>query len=193
MLLAFTVPLALLISTPLPSGQASLVADNAEIQALFAADQSVRSSMKSGQGRDRASIEKMIADDRARRAAARQLLDKGALRTASDFYAAAFLFQHGMTADDYLLAHSLALVAVARGKADATWIATATLDRYLQKIGQKQIYGTQFIVSKEDGPTMGAYDAALVPDTLRVALGVPSRQEQDARLAAMKTSVPPTR
>ena len=40
------------------------------------------------------------------------------------------------------MAHTLAMVAVARGDADARWIGAATLDRYLQAIGRPQVYRT---------------------------------------------------
>ncbi|WP_404338223.1 hypothetical protein AB2M62_04745 [Sphingomonas sp. MMS12-HWE2-04] len=164
--------------------------DNAELEALFVADQAVRTSIKPEQIADRAFVEKMLLDDQSRRVAARKLLDAGALHTAGDFYAAAYIFQHGRSADDYLLAHSLAVAAVAKGKAEARWIAAATLDRYLQKIGQQQIYGTQFITSRATGPTMEPYNPQLVPDALRSALDVPVRKEQDARLETMTTVAP---
>ncbi|AXJ97034.1 hypothetical protein DM480_11145 [Sphingomonas sp. FARSPH] len=159
------------------------VADNPTIQSLFAADQAVRAALTPAQGADRAFVTKMIADDLERRTAARALLDRGALHTGADYYAAAFIFQHGSTPNDYLLAHSLALAGVARGRADATWIAAATLDRYLQAIGQKQIYGTQDTRKRDTPLTMEPYDTTLVPDTLRTALGVPTLAAQQARLA----------
>jgi hypothetical protein len=34
---------------------------------------------------------------------------------------------------------------------DARWIAAATLDRYLQRIGQPQVFGTQFSSTMENG------------------------------------------
>jgi hypothetical protein len=167
--------------------------DNADMQMLFKADQAVRSGIRPEQFTDRAFVTKMIAEDQERRLKVRKLLDSGALRSGEDYYAAAYVFQHGSTADDYLLAHSLALAAVANGKKDATWIAAATLDRYLQKIGQKQIYGTQFISVKATGPTMEPYDRTLVPDGLRKVLGVPERKLQDERLEKMKITAPATR
>ena len=65
--------------------------------------------------------------DAARRMVTRKLLNDGKLRTGEDFERAAFVFQHGDTPDDYLLAHTLAMVAVARGQSSAIWIAAATL------------------------------------------------------------------
>lgn len=163
-------------------------ADNTEIANLFKSDQSVRESLKPEQFKDREFITRMIEGDRLRRERAKNLLAEGGLKTANDFYYAAFIFQHGNTADDYLLAHTLALASAARGRKDAAWIAAATLDRYLQTIGQKQIYGTQYLNNRETGPTMEPYNRDLVPDTLRDALGVPSQAKQADRLAKLKAS-----
>ena len=81
--------------------------------------------------------------DEARREQARALLAKPG-HSGEDYYYAAFLFQHGQKADDYLFAHILATEAVALGYSRAKWISAATLDRYLQQIGQKQVFGTQY-------------------------------------------------
>ena len=90
--------------------------------------------------------------DEVHRQQVRGLLAKGALHSAEDFSEAAFVFQHGSTPDDYLLAHTLAMVAVRKEMRGSIWIATATLDRYLDSIKQPQIYGTQFHTLK-DKPT----------------------------------------
>ena len=159
---------------------------NAEMAKMFAEDQAARTGIKPEQYKDMVFVRRMIADDAARRTRTRALLDAGKLTTAEDYYAAAFVFQHGGKPVDYLLAHTLALASAARGMKDASWIAAATLDRYLQSIGQQQIYGTQF-GRKGDGPmTQEPYDRALIPDTLRTALGVPVQAEQDKRLAEMQ-------
>lgn len=80
-----------------------------------------------------------------------------------------------MLADDYLLAHTLASLAVSRGDASATWIMTAALARYLHAIGQPQIYGTQF---KWPAATQEPFDRELISDALRRELGVPSLAAQ---------------
>jgi hypothetical protein len=150
---------------------------NAEMTALFDADQAARA--------DPAHIDwtKLNAEDSARRARARALLEAHALQSGDDFWHAAFLFQHGDSPADYLLAHSLAIIAAARGRADATWIAAATLDRYLQAIGQKQIYGTQYQMRQGQPATQEPYDRTLVSDALRAAMRVPSQAEQEKRRA----------
>lgn len=117
--------------------------------------------------------------DAERRRATAKLLAEGRLHAGGDFKAAAFVFQHGDTPDDYLLAHTLALVAVARGEPEAVWIASASLDRYLQSIHRPQIYGTQFNNEPGKPTTQEPYDRALVSDAVRRALNVPSQAAQE--------------
>lgn len=163
-----------------PSQDAGPWPSNPEMTAIFKADQDARKDLA---GIDWATV---MADDAKRRQGTRALLDAGALRSGEDFRHAAFVFQHGDTADDYLLAHTLALVAVARGRPDATWIAAATLDRYLQHIGRKQVYGTQFGTKPGEATTQEPYDRALIPDSLRTALRVPTKQAQEQRRAEIE-------
>ena len=146
-----------------------------EMTAIFEADQKPRIG-------DMSKIDWKVvnAQDAGRRDQVRQLLKDGKLHTGEDFEHAAFIFQHGGTPDDYLLAHTLAMVAVARGRVSALWIGAARLDRYLQNIGKPQIYGTQFKWSNKDQPTtQEPYNRTLVGDSLRRALGVPSRTAQE--------------
>jgi hypothetical protein len=153
-------------------------ATNAEMTAIFDADQADRSS---------AAIDWSLVGprDSARAARTKTLLDNGALASADDYYHAAFVFQHGAEPNDYLLAHTLAMIAVARGRADASWIAAATLDRYLQRIGQKQIFGTQFVLGKSD-TTQDPYDRQLLSDAIRKAVGVPPIAAQEQRRKAIE-------
>lgn len=160
-------------------------ADNAEMAEMLAADQAVRHQMTAERLRDRAFLQTMMAEDAGRRRRTRAILEVGGLRTAEDYRAAAFIFQHGSTPEDYLLAHSLAVAALAKGDAESAWIAAATLDRYLQMTGKTQIYGTQTRKTPDGPATLDPYDRDLVPDALRTALGVPTQAEQDARLASL--------
>ena len=148
---------------------------NVRMKAIFEADQADR--------KDPPSIDWAAVGprDEARRIETKALLDGGKLRSGDDYYRAAFVFQHGDKPDDFLFAHVLATVAIARGRPDATWIAGATLDRYLQRIDRKQIFGTQFVM--RDGATQEPYDRTLVSDALRAAMGVPSQAEQEKRRA----------
>lgn len=143
------------------------VTDNAEMTAIFVADQTARDQP--------ATIDwkKLWPADAARRVQTQALLDAGKLNSADDFYHAAYVFQHGNAAEDFLKAHALAVVATARGKSEATWIAAATLDRYLQHIGQPQIYGTQFQHPPGQQWTQEPYRRDLLSDAVREASGVP--------------------
>jgi hypothetical protein len=155
-----------------------VMATNARMQAIFAADQADRM--------DEPNVDfKLVAGrDAERRAATHRLLDEGALQTAGDYAAAAFVYQHGGATDDYLLAHVLAMTAVAKGDKASMWIAAASLDRYLMTTGKAQVFGTQFTRPKATGEwTQEPYDRALVADALRVELGVPTQPAQVKQLA----------
>jgi len=145
---------------------------NPEMQKLFDEDQGVRQSPSEFAARSK----EIEGQDAVRRTRTRDLLDRGALRAGEDYRNAAFVFQHGSTPEDYLLAHALAMAALAKGDASAAWIATATLDRYLRSIGQSQIFGTQFGLngSADQGP----YNLGLIPDLLRRELRVPPLADQ---------------
>lgn len=150
---------------------------NPEMAAIFAADQADR---QAGPNTDW----KIVAPrDEARRVRVKQMLDDMQLLSAEDLYRAAFVFQHGEAADDFLLAHVLAMAAQAKGHPEAGWIAMATLDRYLHKVGRAQVLGTQNQNVEGGGTTKGLYDQNLIPDSLRVALGVPTRAQEAAQQA----------
>ena len=140
---------------------------NPKMKGIFDEDQRVRQSYPNI---DWSSVNKT---DATRRAETMQLLKDGDLHSGEDFTWAAFIFQHGSTPDDYLLAHTLAVIAIRKGYSDATWIASATLDRYLQSIKQPQIYGTQFLTPDKQPTTQDPYNRTLIPDALRRQLGVP--------------------
>jgi hypothetical protein len=78
------------------------------------------------------------------------------------------------------------MIAVARGDPGALWIATATLDRYLNSIQRAQIYGTQFYGNKNKPWTQEPYDRELISDELRRQLGVPSQAAQQKQLEEYK-------
>lgn len=146
---------------------------NAEIVAIFAADQADRQQF--------GSIDWTVVwpRDAARRARVRQMLDEGLLRAADDYYYASMIYQHGEAPEDYLLAHAFAMAAQAAGRADAAWIAAATFDRFLHNIDRAQIFGTQYVGQPGEPLTQGKFDSGLIPDSLRRALGVPTLQQQE--------------
>jgi hypothetical protein len=156
---------------------------NAEMTSIFDADQAAREAAK---------IDWPVVreDDRLRRARTQSLLDEGKLSSADDFYHAAYIFQHGDLPEDCLKAHAIAVVAAALGKTEAAWIAAATLDRYLQRIGQPQVYGTQYVQEGGSPWTQEPYRRDLLSDALRVATGVPTISKQQDRLKEMNRNLP---
>lgn len=167
-----------------PAARQELAADNEELAAMFAADQAARTDGMTSGGIAGA------MQDAERRARTRAMLDANEITTAQDFFHAAFIFQHGGEADDFLLAHVLAVTAVNKGHSQASWIAAATLDRYLQRIGRPQVYGTQFQLRPAAGDvTQGDYDQALLPDALRRAAGVPTLEGQEQQRRAMQAQM----
>ena len=153
---------------------------NAEMKAIFDEDQRVRQT-------DKIDWSVVSKSDFDRREQTNKLLAAGSLHTGKDFEEAAFIFQHGDKPDDYLLAHTLAMVAIAKGDSTAIWIAAATLDRYLQNIKQKQILGTQYLSDTSNHWTQEPYDRTLVSDALRAELRVESQAEQTKRLQSYQT------
>ena len=164
--------------------------DNAEMAALFEKDQADRTPPP-GKAIDWSVVGPA---DVARRARAQAFLDAGALHSGADYFRAAFLFQHGKGADDYLKAHALAVAAAARGYRDASWIAAASLDRYLRSIGRPQVFGTQFKFGADGAASQDPYDRALLSDGLRAAAGVPSlalQQKQREEMEAQRKADAP--
>jgi hypothetical protein len=172
-------------------------ADSSEVHRLFIEDQADRPNSK-GLGMDWSRINER---DRKRRERTHQLLAAGELKSAQDFHDAAYIFQHGDSPDDFLLAHVLATVAVAKGDGSSLyggglWIAAASLDRYLQSIKTcseqqgSQVFGTQYGQVDSKPWTQGPYDRNLMPDALRVLFGVRPLSEQEKLLDEYNKSKP---
>jgi hypothetical protein len=127
--------------------------------------------------------------DEARRVRVKELLEEGRVRTGQDFVRAALVFQHGHTSDDILLAHILSVAAMSQGNVDARRMSAMTLDRYLHRIGQPQVFGTQFNSSDLNDPTqwtMEPYHPGLVSDALREAHCVESLAIQQEFFSSLK-------
>ena len=131
-----------------PASEAPPPASSAEMKQIFLQDQYDRGTnpyAKPGDPQPKAlpGVE-VRRNDNAREVRVKELLQQGLLRTGTDYYRAALVFQHSGNADGTLLAHILAEVALSKGEPAGLWLSAATLDRYLVQIKQKQIFGTQF-------------------------------------------------
>ncbi|HEX9761050.1 MAG TPA: hypothetical protein VGA40_09025 [Candidatus Acidoferrales bacterium] len=133
--------------------------------------------------------------DAQRRQRTRELLAADALNTGEEYRFAAFIFQHGDTPDDILMAHVLAVVALARGDERSRGIAAATLDRYLHRIQQPQVFGTQYTTGQMATPeartwTQEPFNRELLPPTLRRGMCVPDARQQEEMLDALNKGTP---
>lgn len=161
------------------ANESPAVNDNAALAEMFRQDQLDRTT----QPIDWVALEQR---DRNRREQALGLLAQGQLRTASDHYHAAMLFQHGGDSESYRLAHALATIAMtlAPEQRGYRWLAAAAWDRLLMSHFQPQWYGTQYRVDDQGWYLYPVAEGA-VDDAGRLRMGVPSLEESRARVAAI--------
>lgn len=174
---------------------AEAATDNREITEIFQADQDDRTfftTQKPSEWKPDA-MRAMMLHDAERRKRVAFLLVEGKVQSALDYYHAAMVFQHSDLASDFLQAHILSTISAMKGYGPARWLSAASLDRYLQKIKQPQIFGTQY--RNEDpkqalsGWTMEPYDRS-IPNPVRHEYGVPSLDESLKRLDALRNDRP---
>ena len=163
------------------------VESNPFMRAIYDEDQQARKDQLT---MSPAQWEALAREDAARQQRTRALLASEQLHSGEDFRQAAFIFQHGTTPEDFLLAHTLAMVAVSKGDDTAVWIGAATLDRYLQSIDRPQVYGTQFRNESNEPGTQEPYNRTLISDSLRLELGVPPLDAQQAQFKALQEQGP---
>ena len=157
--------------------------DNAELGTLVAADQRPRTG-------NTANVDwtRVAAEDTTRRIRVLDLLHSAKVRTPTDYYNAALIFQHGLAVEDIRLAYSLATVAYAldQNLHDAKWLSAAAWDRMLMMQGRPQWYGTQFVRHDKEPFELYVVDETAVTDEDRRAFGVPTLAESRAKAASMK-------
>lgn len=173
----------LLVAAALLAGLPALaqVESNAALARLMAEDQADR---KPAAGDVDWSV--VGPRDDARRAAVLRMLRNGEVRTASDYFAAALIFQHGETVEDIQMAFAMASAgrAIDPTIKQLKWLSAAAWDRILMRRGKPQWYGTQYTMN-EATKRMELYvvDESAVTDKERAELGVPSLAEAKAREA----------
>ena len=119
---------------------------------------------------------------------AKEMLEEGLLTTASDYYHAAIIFQHGGTSIDYKTAQNLATRAskLDPNNKSAKWLACAAEDRYLLSIGKAQIWGTQFRMLKgETEWSLEPFDRTAKTDAQRIQNNVRTLEQTQKRLDEM--------
>ena len=180
------VSMAVLLPPALSSGPENRLKDLGELERLFAEDQADRTAPE-GRAIDPMAL---LAHDRKHEARIKELLSSDRLRTGKDYYRAAMILQHAPTAEDALLAHELCVVAISRGESSAKWLAAASEDRFLMRIGRPQRFGTQYHAAKLGEPVRLYKVEPGVTDALRGALGVPTLAQAREREAEMSRRFP---
>ena len=175
---------------------ASLVGRTAEAEATHAADNGELTAMVEADQADRddavwkSHLDEVIARDAARLRRTYELLAAGAVKSGQDHENAALMLQHGHEPADYLRASELARRAAALDQSISPWLACAAEDRFLQKVGKPQIWGTQYQRTSATGPwSLEPLDRTAKTDAERLANGVPTLAEQEARMATMNAAL----
>ena len=156
-----------------------LAQSSAELKLLYDEDQNDRRNWQSMTQEQKTS---MAERDSVRLKRTRELVNNSRLKTGEDFERAAFLFQHGASSADYLLAHILAVTAMSMDPPRGRWIGAATLDRYLESTGSKQVFGTQL--------SNQPFNEGLISDSIRTANCVPSLKDRLLMVDSLKTAKP---
>ncbi|MBX7052636.1 MAG: tetratricopeptide repeat protein [Flavobacteriales bacterium] len=158
--------------TPSLSAQ---VADNTELQKMKDEDQSQRKNMTG------ADID-LWKEDSLRRVRLHELIREGKVITANDHYNAALIFQHGTDTVDSGNAVAFMKKAIELNPAMDKWLLAAAIDRDLMRKGKPQIYGTQYVKSK-DGAKWVLYetDTTAVTDEERLQYRVGTIAQQRER------------
>lgn len=148
---------------------------SAELVRLAEEDQADRSG-----GFDSTDWNKVNPRDLQRRIQVATIFAEGCFNSAADYASAATIYQHGNTADHYYQAFVWAHQAVKLGDQSQLWWTAAALDRYLVKIGQKQLFGTQLSKNNSDKWCVQSVESTF-PDSLRFKYVKFSVKEQIAR------------
>ena len=112
---------------------------SAELLKIVQEDQADRSGPN-----DSLDWSKVNPRDLRRRVKVSRIFAEGCFKTVSDYKSAALIFQHGTTADHYFQAFIWSNAAVKLGDDSQRMSVANGVDRYLVKIGHKQLFGTQF-------------------------------------------------
>jgi hypothetical protein len=148
--------------------------NNAEVQAIVDADQSVR---KRWNQLSETELKGAAVEDHRRNLRIREIIDAGALHTAKDFANASLVMQHSSSFSGYELAHELAVCSMLLGdRGMGRWLVAATYDRMLRSVGHEQRFGTQgaFMVFGDKKPHVAETDESGICDAERLALGCPT-------------------
>jgi hypothetical protein len=182
--------LLFLLSQAIQAQSEPIQEDNQELEQMLKGDsedvKNLSDSLKNG-GLAPAQAEAMRERTKKRLQRVLELVRQQKLVTGRDYFRAALILQHGFEAEHYLLAHVLATLAAFKGNEPSKWLVAASLDRFLQRVDQAQIFGTQWHIGPEKPRTftMEPYSRELLTDAIRGEYRVPPLAEQEKMIEGM--------
>ncbi|MEM1182089.1 MAG: hypothetical protein AAGM22_27320 [Acidobacteriota bacterium] len=171
---------------------APAAAENPELAQLYAGDQDDRKV-----NMHEADWDEISKRDAERRARVLEIVGAGQARVAADYFHAAMVFQHGQGIEDIRQARDWAKKATELASDPASkihrrakWLFAAATDRHLHRLGEPQIFGTQFRRETDESPwSMEPFDREAISPEERKAHGVPTIEQQEGRLATMNSEL----
>lgn len=121
---------------------------NKRLIELFEANQKIRYSSSDEDWGNKGFVRRLTKEEGKARKEVLKMLANGGVRTADDFYRAAFFFHHGKNFQSYALAIALAVVSHHLGEQWGKNLYALAVDRFLLSINQPQYFGTQFRLEK---------------------------------------------
>jgi hypothetical protein len=165
---------------PQSASAPAVQADHAELARLCEEDQADRKP-----GKAPVDGKAIVQRDAEREKRVKEIYAAGELKTGKDYHRAALVLQHAHEPEDYLLAHEMCIVALAKGDESAAWLCAATEDRFLMSIDRPQRFATQY-KADHPGEPMHLYEVDEgVTDALRAELKVPTLERAKEREASM--------
>jgi hypothetical protein len=99
---------------------------------------------------------KIMEKDLMHRKRVGEMFGEGCLKSAHDYLNAALIYQHGDTPDHhyqaYIWANRAATIGNNNEKNEGKSMAATAIDRYLIKIGKKQLFGSQYFYDDSTAP-----------------------------------------
>lgn len=173
---------------------AALMLIGSEVSAKPAAllNEQVASPVEAVNPKIKAIYDKLNLGDNKNSEASQPLLDEtrqcmldGEIRSGSDYACASMIMVKGKSLEDNLLAHDLAVCAMALGSIEAKPVVAMSQDRILTLLGEKQRFGTH----TKSGKLLPTDTS--VPDSLRFILGIPALREVKDRVAKGEPTILP--
>jgi hypothetical protein len=117
--------------------------------------------------------------DAKRQSEMRALLKIGRVGTATEYFCASEVMQHSDDAESIDLAHALAVLSYTLDPTveNTRYMVAATQDRYLQKMGRGQWYGTQYGRDKDGKLYQMSIESSAINDDARRRMSVPTLEE----------------